>query len=260
MAAFAAVPSADAQWFPPVGAAPPGEIVQRLQAEGYVLIQPLRRNDTVYLADVSAGTGGRERLVIDAWSGEILQRFVARRGSGRPGFTDGYVVEGGEFNSPPPLAPPPERTSGMGASLTENPAVPAGRPVATIEGQAKAGGHSQQTGRAKPGDSRRASSAARQAASGNGNAANPGASAAVAPTAAPPNAETSPSRPSRAAQRRRAEIQRRRPLRLRPRPQTQTEGRLAVLRPDVAAPAVPTPAAKRGDKSKVNDVPVNPLE
>src|SRR5208337_4688243 len=109
LTAFAVVPSADAQWFPPLGAAPPSEIVQRLQAEGYALIRPLKRNDTVYLADVRAGTGGLERLVIDAWSGEILQRFVARRGNARPGFGGGYVVEGGEFNFPPPLAPPPAR-------------------------------------------------------------------------------------------------------------------------------------------------------
>ena len=66
------------QWFPPFGAASPREIVERLRAEGYVLVGPLRRNDTVYLADVIGGPAGRERLVIDAWSGEILQRFVAR--------------------------------------------------------------------------------------------------------------------------------------------------------------------------------------
>ncbi len=107
-AAFSVVAAADAQWFPPLGAAPPGEIVERLQAEGYVLIQPLRRNGTVYLADVRAGTGGHERLVLDAWSGEILQRFVARPRIGRSG-SETYFVEGGEFSSPPPLGPPPAR-------------------------------------------------------------------------------------------------------------------------------------------------------
>ena len=70
--------SREAQWFPPIGAASPHEIAERLRAEGFVLIGPLRRNDTVYLADVNAGPAGRERLVIDAWSGEVLQRFVSR--------------------------------------------------------------------------------------------------------------------------------------------------------------------------------------
>src|SRR5208337_3977737 len=105
--AFALVPSVDAQWLP-FGAAPPGEIVQRLRAEGYVLIHPLERRDTVYLADVASGPAGHERLVIDAWSGEILQRFVVRRG--------GYAPEGGEFSEPPPLGPPPARAFREGNS------------------------------------------------------------------------------------------------------------------------------------------------
>ena len=99
--ALALVPSADAQWFLPFGAAPPAEIVNRLRAEGYVLARPLERRDTVYLADVVRGPHGRERLVVDAWSGEILQRFLARRG--------GFAPEGGEFSEPPPLGPPPAR-------------------------------------------------------------------------------------------------------------------------------------------------------
>jgi hypothetical protein len=105
---FASVPAVKAQWFPPIGAAPPAEIAQRLRAEGYAAIGPLIRRDTVYLADVH-GPAGRERLVIDAWSGEILQRFVARDRYRRPGSAAPYVVEGGEFSMPPPLGPPPAR-------------------------------------------------------------------------------------------------------------------------------------------------------
>ncbi len=105
----AAPPHELVQWFPPIGAASPGEIAERLRAEGFVLIGPLRRNDTVYLADVNAGPAGRERLVIDAWSGEILQRFVERSASSRPGAADRYAIERGEFDSPPPLGPPPAR-------------------------------------------------------------------------------------------------------------------------------------------------------
>ena len=75
----------DAQALPAFRRVSPGEIAQRLRAEGYVLIGPLHRSDTVYLADVDGGPVGRERLVIDAWSGEILQRFVARPRYWRPG-------------------------------------------------------------------------------------------------------------------------------------------------------------------------------
>lgn len=108
--AFAAILSlalpAEAQWLLPFGAAPPTEIVQRLRAEGYVVVGPLQRRDTVYLADISRGPRGRERLVLDAWSGEILQRFLVRRGR--------YVPEGSELGGPPPLGPPPPRAFGEG--------------------------------------------------------------------------------------------------------------------------------------------------
>ncbi len=106
--ALAGVSTAGAQWFPPIGAAAPREIVERLRADGYVLIGPLQRRETVYLADVNAGRAGHERLVIDAWSGAILQRFVYRPRYARPG-SGGFVVEGGEFDYPPPLGPPPMR-------------------------------------------------------------------------------------------------------------------------------------------------------
>ena len=77
---LATVPAA-AQWLPPPWAATPPAIRQSLEAQGYVLIAPLQRRPYVYLADVSAGPAGYQRLVIDARSGEILQRFVppARR-------------------------------------------------------------------------------------------------------------------------------------------------------------------------------------
>ena len=96
---FALVPSADAQWLLPFGAAPPAEIVNRLRAEGYVLARPLERRDTVYLADVVRGPHGRERLVIDAWSGEISSGFSLA--------AEGFAPEGGEYSEPPPLGPPP---------------------------------------------------------------------------------------------------------------------------------------------------------
>jgi len=104
--ALAGVSTAGAQWFPPIGAAAPREIVERLRADGYVLIGPLQRRETVYLADVNAGRAGHERLVIDAWSGAILQRFVYRPRYARPG-SGGFVVE-----------VPPERLASFEAICT----------------------------------------------------------------------------------------------------------------------------------------------
>src|ERR1700688_1267356 len=76
LVAFAPVPAARAQWLPPWGGASPGEIERSLEAQGYGLIAPLVRRPGVYLADVSAGPAGYQRLIIDARSGQILERFT----------------------------------------------------------------------------------------------------------------------------------------------------------------------------------------
>jgi hypothetical protein len=75
--AVAFVPAAMAQWMPPWGAVFPGEIERSLEAQGYVLTAPLMRRPGVYLADVSAGPAGHQRLIIDARSGQVLERFPA---------------------------------------------------------------------------------------------------------------------------------------------------------------------------------------
>ena len=96
--AFAFAPPATAQWLPPPwGAAFPGEIARNLEAQGYVLTAPLMRRPGVYLADVSAGPAGYQRLIIDARSGQILERFSA------PGRMWGPVLasRGEEFSEPP---------------------------------------------------------------------------------------------------------------------------------------------------------------
>ncbi len=95
---FTAVPAAVAQWLPPWRAAPPGYVEQRLEAQGYLLIAPLQRRPMVYLADVSAGPAGYQRLVIDAWSGNILQRYVAPPRRWGPVL----AARDGEFATPPP--------------------------------------------------------------------------------------------------------------------------------------------------------------
>jgi hypothetical protein len=95
---FAFVPAATAQWLPPWRAASPGEIERSLEAQGYGLIAPLVRRPGIYLADVSAGPAGYQRLVVDARSGQILERFTA------PGRIWGpaLAARDGEFGGPPP--------------------------------------------------------------------------------------------------------------------------------------------------------------
>jgi len=76
---IAFVPAARAQWLPPPWrfAPPPGAIEHRLEAQGYILTAPLTWRPGVYLADVSASPAGHQRLVIDARTGVILERFAA---------------------------------------------------------------------------------------------------------------------------------------------------------------------------------------
>lgn len=103
--AFAFVPAATAQWLPPPWFAPPPVAIERsLEAQGYVLRGPLIGRSGVYLADVSAGPAGYQRLVIDARNGQILERFVA------PGRTWGPMLAARDegFGEPPPgVAGPP---------------------------------------------------------------------------------------------------------------------------------------------------------
>src|SRR5271170_3522096 len=111
----AVVPAAMAQWLTPWRAvAPPGAIAERLQAEGYVLVAPLQRRPGIYLADVRAGPGGFQRLVIDDRTGEILERFLALPRN----FGPEYAVRYNQFAGPPPggfFQPP-----GPGSSVAPN--------------------------------------------------------------------------------------------------------------------------------------------
>jgi hypothetical protein len=75
--AVAFIPPSTAQWMPAWGAPFAGDIEQSLEARGYVLTAPLVRRPGVYLADVSAGPAGHWRLIIDARSGRVLERFPA---------------------------------------------------------------------------------------------------------------------------------------------------------------------------------------
>ena len=118
--AVAFVPTAMAQWMPPWGAPFPGEIERGLEAQGYVLTAPLMRRPGVYLADVSAGPAGHQRLIIDARSGQILEHFTAPGRNWGPAL----AARDEEFGEPqpvgvgPPLGPgfagPPAARSAYG--------------------------------------------------------------------------------------------------------------------------------------------------
>jgi hypothetical protein len=246
--ALAVVPIADAQWFP-FGAAPPGEIVQRLRAEGYILVRPLERKDTVYLADVM-GDRGRERLVLDAWSGEILQRFVVRRGRGR---TEAYMPEGGEFTEPPPLGPPPARDFREGPPARDfregNPnygseeAPPRARvkskPSATARRSAEPKPSAQPA--AAPPSSATPPTAAAPAGAPASTGSPQGESNAAKSEAPPSNASSGPAPGASAPA------------------SSRTEAKEAAPPASPARSAPSPPAEKQGEK-KVNDVPVNPLD
>lgn len=275
-AAFAVVSGARAQWFPPMGAASPGEIAERLRAQGFALIGPLRRNDTVYLADVNAGAAGRERLVIDAWSGEVLQRFVTRPRPGRPDAAGGFVIERGEFDMPPPLAPPPARDFFFGSG---GGGVAYGPPGAPVEATPRMRGNPRPAPiRRKPAESNPAVTAAppvepatppggganAAARDNSGGIAPPNAAAPAAPTAATSSGASQPGAPAKPD----ASPTQTPPAAPKPEgaaapsdvAQTQAKGepQPARIEPPAAAPLAP--ATKPSGKSKVNDVPVNPLE
>jgi hypothetical protein len=60
------------------GSPSPYEIERQLAASGYVLTGPLTMRGDVYLADVVVRGEGPERLVIDAQSGRVVERYRGR--------------------------------------------------------------------------------------------------------------------------------------------------------------------------------------
>ena len=60
----------------------PGQIYNSITDRGFRVIGPLRRNGSVFVADVVDRRGRRERLIVAAADGEILQRFLLQD----PGF------------------------------------------------------------------------------------------------------------------------------------------------------------------------------
>ncbi len=105
--------------------APPPRMVERgLTRQGYRLLGPLRLNGDVVIADAMSPDRRRMRLVIDPYTGSVLQRFVTaepehqRFATRSDGFGEPNVIQGpstGFFGNgavaPPPPAQPQARTS-----------------------------------------------------------------------------------------------------------------------------------------------------
>ena len=102
---------AQAQFFNMDSALPAPQIERMVQASGYRLTGPVMRNGPVYLADVLGRENDPERLVIEANSGRLLQRYRA------PARHERYVSNdwggqprqqflGGWFDREDDLAPP----------------------------------------------------------------------------------------------------------------------------------------------------------
>ncbi len=89
------------------GGPSPYEIERRLEAGGYALAGPLIRRGDVYVADVVVGGNDFERLVIDAESGRIVQRFRARPARWREA-DPGDWSQGEAYSRDSPPRPPAE--------------------------------------------------------------------------------------------------------------------------------------------------------
>ena len=71
--------AASAQWLDWDNAMAPMQVERMLEARGYRLTAPVIRNGPVYLANVISREDERQRLVIDALDGHLLQRYAAVR-------------------------------------------------------------------------------------------------------------------------------------------------------------------------------------
>lgn len=66
----------DGGWGGGWGSMGPGQIYESIAQRGFRVYGPLRRNGSVYIADVIDRRGRHERLILAAADGEILQRFI----------------------------------------------------------------------------------------------------------------------------------------------------------------------------------------
>ena len=119
------------------GSPSPYEIERRLEAAGYALTGPLAMRGDVYLADVMVRGEGPERLVIDAQSGRIVERYRGRPDRWREAAApppSGWSDDPRLWNGPRPPAdvapdaPPPDSFEPANPSVIEAPRVDTSKP------------------------------------------------------------------------------------------------------------------------------------
>jgi hypothetical protein len=214
----------------------PYDIERRLEDAGYVLQRPLVLRGDVYLADVEAGRGRFQRLVIEADSGRILERFRAARdvdpdfGVADPWGASPYAR--GRFadrdDRDLSMAMPPGRDAPPSLYLSPEP---------SDASKVKA--------KPKPADAKRG------VAAPEAKAVNPPPAVAPAPTSAAPTPSPAAAAPAPA------------PAAAGPTPSQLAKTDAAAAGPAAAGPAAPkpAPAAETPAKKKaVNDLPVTPLD
>ena len=98
---------------------PPRQVRRSIAEQGFRVLSPLRRNGSVFVADVLDRRGRRERLIVAAADAQILQRFYlddSRLGAPDPraaedqnGFASRFFGDNGEGLVPPAPIPPAGR-------------------------------------------------------------------------------------------------------------------------------------------------------
>jgi hypothetical protein len=240
---FAAPTAAQAQgFFFLFGNPSPYEVERRLTAAGYALSGPLTMRGDVYLADVVVRGEGPERLVIDAQSGRILERYRGRADRWREAAApppSGWANDPRQWDGPRPPAAigpdvaPPDAFEPAKPNVLETPRA---KPKAA-ETKPKA------TPKAAPvADVNNPPPAAVVPAPA---VTTPAAPSSASPAAAPasPSAGAAPPSPASAAS---------------PSPTAPLQAAKADA-PSVAKPPSPAPAAPAKSKA-VNDIPVTPLD
>jgi hypothetical protein len=226
------------------GSPSPNEIERQLAAAGYLVTGPLTLRGDVYLADVVVRGEGPERLVIDAHSGRIVERYRGRADHWR------------EVAAPPPSA------WGDDPSLWNGPRPPAsiGPDIAPPDAFTPPKPDVLETPKAKPKSAETKSKPTpKPAPVANVNNPPPAAvvppPAAKTPTAPPPVSSSpaaAPASPSAAAA----------PASLAPAAAPPSPApSIEAAKADAPSVAKPPPSAPAPTKAKaVNDIPVTPLD
>jgi hypothetical protein len=231
------------------GSPPPDEIERRLAAAGYFVTGPLTLRGDVYVADVVVRGGGPERLVIDAQSGRIVERYRGRADRWREAAApppsawgdDQSLWDGprppnavGPGAAPPPDAFSPPRSSVLEAPKEAKPKIvetkpkptPKPTPVANVNNPPPAA-----VVPPPPAPKTTASPTVSSSPAAAPASPSPAPSAAAAPTNPPPAAAPPSPPPS-----------------------------IEAAKADTPSLAKPAPAAAPAKSKAVNDIPVTPLD